>query len=419
MQQLIEDIASWGHTDIILKTDGEPSIVALQEKIAELRQHKTIPENPPAYTPQANGVAERAVQEFTAQMRCIKLALEKRIGVPINKNWQVINVMAEHASYIINRCLKGADGKTPFQRLKGYESSKPLLEFGEQVWAKPLRTKEWNRRVSLESRWIPATWVGVNVRTGEHLTILPDGGALIRVRTVKRRPIDERWNSMEIAAIGASLRRPEPDKRQGTKVRQINVNDIPEEEVQKSGVVLGEPVVENPKKQRREFRIMPKMLQEHGKTEGCMGCEREGDGSRTRHSRDCRKRFEEFMESDPILMERTQKRNERRKEEDEEIEEGGDEEIEKKEEDVMEVDIQEPEEKENEEEEVQKASVHESSGAVWEDLGPEAKRRRLEMLAQELARGKDENKRGLNIMTAFGKRQVEKKVEVIADMIDI
>ena len=58
VSQLIDDIATWGHTEIVLKTDGEPAIVALQRKIAEERPHQTIPKYPPAYNPQSNGVAE-------------------------------------------------------------------------------------------------------------------------------------------------------------------------------------------------------------------------------------------------------------------------------------------------------------------------------------------------------------------------
>ena len=123
-------------------------------------------------------MAERAVQEVTAQLRCLKLGLESRIKVPLRHYWRVTDSMVEHASYLINRCLRGADGKTPLKRLKGYEPNKHMVEFGEQVWAKPLRTQAWRKREPLESKWNAATWLGVSARTGEHLVILPNDGPL-------------------------------------------------------------------------------------------------------------------------------------------------------------------------------------------------------------------------------------------------
>ena len=48
-----------GNTKIVLKTDGEPALVQVQDRIHQ----PTVPENPPAYDPQALGGAERGVQE--------------------------------------------------------------------------------------------------------------------------------------------------------------------------------------------------------------------------------------------------------------------------------------------------------------------------------------------------------------------
>ena len=61
---------------MVIKTDGEPALIAVQEAIAANRVHETLVENLPAYDPQANGGAERAVAEVKAQLRAINIGLE-------------------------------------------------------------------------------------------------------------------------------------------------------------------------------------------------------------------------------------------------------------------------------------------------------------------------------------------------------
>ena len=68
LQQLVKDIEDLGHTKIILKGDGEPALVNLMEKNKQARSHPTIIQKPPAYDPQASGVAERAVQEYMGRL---------------------------------------------------------------------------------------------------------------------------------------------------------------------------------------------------------------------------------------------------------------------------------------------------------------------------------------------------------------
>ena len=105
IDQIKDDIDNMGHTEVIFKTDGEPSIIQVQEKVQELRSHRTIPQNPPAYNPQSNGCIERAVQEFMNTMRVLKLGLEQRLQTQMTLKWNVIDWMIEHCSNIINHCL--------------------------------------------------------------------------------------------------------------------------------------------------------------------------------------------------------------------------------------------------------------------------------------------------------------------------
>ena len=67
---IVAKFAQWidalGYRKVVLKTDGEPALVAAQEAVAKTRAHETLCQNPPGYDPQANGVAERAASEVKA-----------------------------------------------------------------------------------------------------------------------------------------------------------------------------------------------------------------------------------------------------------------------------------------------------------------------------------------------------------------
>ena len=68
IEKVLKSLSETGNTRMILKTDGEIAIVQLQEEIAKKRQHETLMDNPLTYDPQANGDAERAVQE--SKLKC-------------------------------------------------------------------------------------------------------------------------------------------------------------------------------------------------------------------------------------------------------------------------------------------------------------------------------------------------------------
>ena len=82
---MLQTIESMGHTKITLVTDGEPAIVQLQAKIQARREPLiTVPRNPPAYDPESNGAAERAVREVQGHIRAVKLRFETKIKVSID-----------------------------------------------------------------------------------------------------------------------------------------------------------------------------------------------------------------------------------------------------------------------------------------------------------------------------------------------
>ena len=53
-QRVAKAIDELGCRKLIVKTDGEPALVNMQEAVAQKRLHETLIKNPPAYDPQAN-----------------------------------------------------------------------------------------------------------------------------------------------------------------------------------------------------------------------------------------------------------------------------------------------------------------------------------------------------------------------------
>ena len=54
--------------------------------------------------PQANGEAERAVQEVKAQLRATKLGLEARVREEVHVDRPILELMIPHAAQTLNRC---------------------------------------------------------------------------------------------------------------------------------------------------------------------------------------------------------------------------------------------------------------------------------------------------------------------------
>ena len=85
VQDMRQELKSWGHpgggrNEIILKSDGEPAIVAVREALARCHGGQVTPEQPPKGEHQANGLAEVTGRHIRDQVRVMKLQLQKMLG---------------------------------------------------------------------------------------------------------------------------------------------------------------------------------------------------------------------------------------------------------------------------------------------------------------------------------------------------
>ena len=81
--EMLKDMEKLGYHEVILKSDGEPALKAIQKEVRERREKPTMLENSPAGDSCANGAAERAVQAVGGQVRVLKFALENRLGIKL------------------------------------------------------------------------------------------------------------------------------------------------------------------------------------------------------------------------------------------------------------------------------------------------------------------------------------------------
>ena len=210
---------------------------------------------------------------------------------------------------VINRCAVGRDGKTPYRRIIGKECGQKLIAVGEQVLAKPKRKKKTSRKMALSTKWKHGTWVGVTARTNEHIVILEHGGAAIRVRTVRRKPITERWSANAVEAIKTTPRHPNPRDEDQRDIRTEEATMVID--VGGDGAQVPEADTEELDKQLRDFKITKVLLEKFGYTDLCPGCEGSILGKRRTHTKKCRETLEKESEKDHEEKKRIERRNRR------------------------------------------------------------------------------------------------------------
>ena len=313
IKRIVKDMEELGLGHAIVKTDGEPAIVAVQNRIQALRPGRTVPRNPPAYNPQSNGPCEKAVQDVSAQLRVLILALEARLDTTIADDLPIVQWALEHAVFLLNKFNVGEDGMAAYERQTGRKWRRAIVEFGELVLAKlALRraqkgVKKKQRR-KLAPRSIEGIWVGQIARSGEHIIIKPSGDA-VRCRTIKRVPVQHRWNAEKVLLIRATPRIPSPSS---AHPEAISSRLVDEEAKEAKGAVerasVPEPAEDRAElaeaRQRefgsREFRINDRILEKYGVTEGCPGCTHKTSGlpGHLGHSVECRERLRQDMSRD-------------------------------------------------------------------------------------------------------------------------
>ena len=183
---LMADLDFMVHRGVILKSDQEPSIVALCDSVKNGWHGEIVTEAYPKGESKVNGEVERAAQSVHGLARTSKTSWNNNL----ESRWsrEVRCWLVEHCSNLLLLFHKGEphDGHTAYVRKKGKPWRVELPSFGECVDCRK------RSRHKLESRWSRAVFVGVRIKTTERIVM--DETGTHAVQSVRRAPEEKRYD---------------------------------------------------------------------------------------------------------------------------------------------------------------------------------------------------------------------------------
>ena len=199
-------LGHFGFRDIEVRTDNEPMIVKLAEKLKQKRGEPTHLSETSTRSPQSIGTAERAVRSCKEQFRTLRFALEHRLGMKVTPEMPIWAWLARHAAFIITRFQTRATGQTAFQHLTDTQYRSQLGEFGEAVMFREATSdtgeqRDGRRPKGADSLWLKGVWIGRSEFNNEHMVISSVGAR--GTMTVRTLPPDAKWDrDLVLAAAG-------------------------------------------------------------------------------------------------------------------------------------------------------------------------------------------------------------------------
>ena len=267
VSDILAELRSWGHRGgegghLILKSDGESSIVAVVDEVARRLGGKVITEKPAKGESQSNGAIEETGKTVREMAKVLKDAIEHKIKTKLKVEWAIMPWLIRWAAMLLSRYKVGADGKTGYERRRGRRCLIPLATFGEAVWYK--RLEKDKGRNKFEIKWEKGIWLGHARDTNETLIGTKDGTT--KAFACKRLPEDERWGVDLLTMMKGIPQRPNPLKPGLNIPLRVQIPEVPPD------AVPPEPAVQR-EFQPRRLAITKKELDKYGYTPGCIGCE--------------------------------------------------------------------------------------------------------------------------------------------------
>ena len=293
-------IKELGYRRIVLKSDGEPAIVKLKERLAMvLPTVEIVPKESVEDDPRSNGAAEGAVKEVKGKTRALKSSTEDRLGKRIPATHPLLAWMPRFQSQQLTRYRVLDDGQTLVQRLTGRRWRRPALLYAERVMFKPVQPR-FGRRRGYDGPMELGTYVGHHSRSGT-LIMLTEFGVK-KGQTFRRLPADERFGGLEFNNLKGVPWDLKPVER--VALPMLDFSEVP-------AIPIAIPVSTEPAVVRkRGFYVLTADVLKYGGTQSCTACDQilENGRANATHSVACRVRIEAALALDEEGRKRLQKR---------------------------------------------------------------------------------------------------------------
>ena len=194
------DMLGYGKVRISIRSDGERSITALKKLIAGFREAPTVSVETPARESKCNGAMEVRVKSWQSQFRTMLMDLQGTIQRKIPLGKKVIGWLVSWAAATLNRYKMDNAGRAAFQRVTGGTRRRPIAKFDESVlW---MENGKRDPGLKAEGNMHEGVFIGIKGLSTEAVIATAEG--IVHARTVRRRPVEERWNAEAILDVKLS-----------------------------------------------------------------------------------------------------------------------------------------------------------------------------------------------------------------------
>ena len=280
---------------VVLRSDGEPAMVALTDAVAVARRAEAVTLRSPVRESRCNGKVERAIRTWRGQFVSLKDHLESQSEAVVPADSPVLTWLVMHAAQVLTCNKVGQNGRTAYEYITGHRLKSVIVPFGEKIhfMVAPSKTEK------TLSNWKIGVYLGMNLKTSE--LIVGNASGIYMVRSIRRMAEGERWSwgalqdmKMTVAEIAGST-------EDGGELT-VPARSVPAEQVQPR---MGEF-------KPRQVYLKPKDFEKYEYTAGCPGCVGLRCGYKRNHSEGCRNRVEQAMLEDPDDKHRIIKAHHRR-----------------------------------------------------------------------------------------------------------